>query len=222
MNESRWKEVDEYLSSTLLPPDDVLSATLKACDDAGLPQISVSPTQGKMLWMLAKMKGAKHILEIGTLGGYSTIWLARALPDNGTLISLESNRAHHEVAISNLINAGLKDKVTVLLGRARDQLQRLDALGIKPFDLIFIDADKPSNPEYLSWALKLALPGCVIVIDNVVRNGQVLDAQSTDPGVQGTRTLIEMLAAEPRLSATAMQTVGSKGYDGFAIAIVTK
>ncbi len=221
MTQEQWTAVDRYLTDLLVPPDPVLDAALQTSAAAGLPPFNVSPTQGKLLLLLAQIHGARTILEIGTLGGYSTIWLARALPADGRLITLESDPKHAEVARANIARADLSDIVELRLGRALDTLPQLAAQCSDPFDLIFIDADKPSNPDYFAWALKLSRRGSLIVADNVVRNGAVLDCASDDPSVQGIRRFNELLAAEPRVSATALQTVGSKGYDGFAIALVT-
>ncbi len=220
MTQSQWTAVDRYITDMLLPNDPILDAALEDSDAAGLPPHNVAPNQGKLLMLLAQIHQARHILEIGTLGGYSTIWLARALPANGRLISLESNPEHAEVARKNIIRAGLQDLVEIRVGKAVDTLSQLTTEGGSPFDLIFIDADKPSNPEYLTWALKLARKGSVIIADNVVRDGTVIEADSGDPKVCGVRRFNEMLSAEPRVSATAIQTVGNKGYDGFAIALV--
>ena len=216
----RWTEVDAYINDTLVAADPALERALRANAATGLPAIDVSPSQGKFLHLLALIQGARSILEVGTLGGYSTIWLARALPPDGRLITLEVDPHHAEVARANLERAGVADVVDMRVGAAIETLPRLLDDRAGPFDLIFIDADKPGNPEYFSWALKLARVGSVIVVDNVVREGEVIDASSTDPAVQGVRRLNELLAAEPRVSATALQTVGSKGYDGFAIALV--
>jgi predicted O-methyltransferase YrrM len=204
-----------------VPPDAALEAALAANAAAGLPPHDVSPMQGKLLWLLARAQGARAILEIGTLGGYSTIWLARALDEGGHLITLESSPRYAEVARSNLARAGLADVTEVRVGPARDSLPGLAAEGRGPFDVVFIDADKPSNVEYFTWALALSRRGTLIIVDNVVRGGAVIDAASEDTSVQGVRRLNELLASEPRVSATAIQTVGSKGYDGFAIALVT-
>ena len=211
-----WENVDRYISETLVQPDDALAAALEASDAAGLPPISVSPAHGKLLWLLARTLGAKRILEIGTLGGYSTIWLARGLAPGGRLVTLEALEKHAAVARKNLARAGLADRVEVHIGKALDTLPQL----VGPFDLAFIDADKQNNPEYFRWALKLSRPGSLLVVDNVVRDGAVIDARSRDAAVQGVRRLYELIAAEPRVSATAVQTVGVKGYDGFAIALV--
>jgi predicted O-methyltransferase YrrM len=221
MTQDTWTAVDRYIADQLVSPDAALDAALESSTAAGLPAINVSPNQGKFLHLLARIQGARSILEIGTLGGYSTIWLARALPADGRLITLEAEPEHVSVARANIARAGLDGIVDVRLGRALDTLPRLAAEGAGPFDLIFIDADKPSNPDYFAWALRLARRGSVIIIDNVVRDGAVIDAASRDESVQGVRRLNEMLAAEPRVNATAIQTVGSKGYDGFALALVT-
>ena len=221
MTDEQWLAVDRYLTDLLAPSDPALDAALAASDAAGLPPINVSPNLGKLLHLLARVQGARAILEIGTLGGYSTIWLARALPAGGRLITLEADPRHADVARANIAPAGLADVVEVRLGPALETLPRLAAEGHSPFELIFIDADKPSIPDYFAWALKLSRPGSLIVVDNVVRRGAVADATSDDPSVQGVRRFLDMLASEPRVSATAIQTVGSKGYDGFAIALVT-
>jgi predicted O-methyltransferase YrrM len=212
-----WERVDGYLGDLLVGEDAALDAALDANAAARLPAIDVSPLQGKLLHILARTAGARRILEIGTLGGYSTIWLARALPEDGRLVTLEAEARHAEVARANLARAGLADRVEVLTGRALDSLPALQG----PFDFIFVDADKRGNPDYLAWALRLSRPGSVIAFDNVIRDGMVSDPSNSDPGVVGTRRLIEMLGAEPRLTATAIQTVGAKGWDGFAIAIVS-
>jgi predicted O-methyltransferase YrrM len=219
-NQPQWTAVDRYITDLLVGSDPVLEAALQANAAAGLPSIDVTPNQGKLLHLLARMLPARRILEIGTLGGYSTIWLARALPAEGRLITLEAEPKHAEVARANLQRAGLERVVDLRLGPALETLPKLADEGCGPFDLIFIDADKPNNAAYLSWALKLTRPGSLIIGDNVVRNGAVIEAGSDDPRVQGTRRFYEMLSAEPRVSATAIQTVGSKGYDGFAVALV--
>ena len=216
MDQARWSAVDGYLEDALLGPDEALEAALRASGAAGLPAISVSPTQGKLLQLLARMVGARRILEVGTLGGYSAIWLARALAPGGELVSLEIDPHHAEVARANLARAGLDGVAQVKVGRALDVLPTLTG----PFDLVFIDADKPSNPDYFTWAVRLTRSGGVIIVDNVVRGGAVVEAGSADPAVQGVRRLNDLIAAEPRVSATAIQTVGSKGWDGFAIALV--
>jgi predicted O-methyltransferase YrrM len=221
MSQERWTAVDRYITDLLVPPDPALEAALQASAAAGLPAISVSPSQGKLLQLLARLQGARAILELGTLGAYSTIWLARALPPGGRLVTLEADPRHAEVARANLARAGLADAVELRLGRGLDTLPLLAAEGAGPFDLIFIDADKPSIPEYFAWALRLSRRGSLIVVDNVVRDGEVVDAGSADPNVQGVRRFNELLAAEPRVSATTLQTVGSKGYDGLTFALVT-
>lgn len=216
----RWAAVDEYFSDTLVPSDPDLDAALADSAAAGLPAIQVAPNQGKLLNLLARLHGARRILEIGTLGGYSTIWLARALPPEGSLITMEFSRTHADVARANIARAGLSDRVDVQVGDAMELLPRLHALGGPPFDLTFIDADKVHNADYFAWALRMSRIGSVIITDNVVRNGRVIEAGSDDAAVQGARRLIEVVAAEPRVSATAVQTVGGKGYDGFALAFV--
>ncbi len=221
MAEEQWNAVDRYITDLLVPPDPALEAALAASAAAGLPPIQVAPNQGKLLGLLARIQGARSILEIGTLGGYSTIWLARALPADGRLITLEVDPKHAAVARDNITQAGLSGIVELRLGPALDTLPQLATEGLGPFDLIFIDADKPSNPQYFVWALKLSRPGTVIIVDNVVRKGAVIDAGSDDPNVQGTRHLYELLAEEARVDATVIQTVGSKGHDGLAIALVT-
>jgi len=213
-----WTRVDEYFGARLVAGDDALEGALAANRKAGLPPIDVTPLQGKFLDLLVRISGARRVLEIGTLGGYSTIWLARALPDGGRIVSLESSAHHADVARENLRNAGVMDCVDLRVGRAIDTLPAL--VDDAPFDLIFIDADKQSLADYLEWAMKLSRAGTVIVADNVVREGKVLDAENDDPGIEGVRRFTEQLAAEPRLSATVLQTVGMKGYDGFAIAVV--
>lgn len=215
-----WKSVDRYLVDQLIAPDPIFDEVLASNAAAGLPTIDVAPNQGKLLNLLAKVTASHKILEIGTLGGYSTIWLARALGNDGRLITLEANAKHAEVARKNISRAGLDHIVSLRLGAALDTLPLLIEKGEGPFDLIFIDADKPNIPHYLTWALKLARKGTLIIVDNVIRDGEVIDASSTDPSVQGVRQFFEMLKAEPRLQATALQTVGSKGYDGFAMAVV--
>jgi len=220
MNQEQFTAVDRYLEHLFIGTDDALEHALRASAEAGLPPISVSPTQGKLLMLLAHMSGAQRILEIGTLGGYSTIWLARALPADGQLISLEYDPKHAVVARGNLDYAGLSNKVTVREGRALDTLPQLVAENIAPFDFCFIDADKEAYTDYLDWAIRLARPGTVIVADNVVREGAVIDAKTTNSAVQGAQRFNAALAAEPRVTATAVQLVGTKGYDGIAIAVV--
>jgi predicted O-methyltransferase YrrM len=221
MDKQLWTAVDQYTTGLLQPPDPALDAALAASDSAGLPSISVSPSQGKLLMLLAKLANASRILEIGTLGGYSSIWLARALGSGGRLVTLEANPRHADVARGNIAHAGFAPVVDVRLGDARAGIQALAAEGAGPFDLIFIDADKPSIPHYLEWSLKLSHRGTLIIVDNVIRDGALIDAKSEDASVQGARRLHEMLATEPRVSATTIQTVGSKGYDGFTVALVT-
>ena len=220
MNLETWTAVDRYLNDLFVPPDPALDAALEASAAAGLPSINVTPNQGKLLQLFARMNQARNILEIGTLGGYSTIWLARALPPGGRLITLESEPKHAEIARTNLARAGVAGMVELRLGRALDTLPRLTAEGCGPFDMIFIDADKQSYADYFTWALKLSRRGTLIIADNVVRKGAVTDADSGDPLVQGVRHFHELLAAEKRVSATVIQTVGSKGHDGFAIGLV--
>ncbi|MFF2044387.1 O-methyltransferase [Kitasatospora sp. NPDC058170] len=222
MSQQTWDAVDAYFSETLVGHDPVLEAARAAADAAGLPRIAVAPNQGKLLHLLALTQGARRILEVGTLGGYSAIWLARALPADGELITLEIDPTHAGVARGNLARAGLDKVAEVRLGRAADSLAALAEEGAEPFDLVFIDADKPSNPEYFAWALKLTKPGSLIIVDNVVRGGAVADADSTEPATVGTRRLHELIAAEPRVSGTSVQTVGSKGYDGFTLVRVQR
>ncbi|AOL06198.1 MULTISPECIES: O-methyltransferase [Burkholderia] len=220
MNQDHWNQVDAYFSATLVPSDDALDAALAASDAAGLPAINVAPNQGKLLQLLATIRGARRILEVGTLGGYSTIWLARALPPGGTLVTLELNPDHAKVATQNIARAGFAEVVTVVVGSAKDSLARLVDAGETPFDFIFIDADKDNNPVYLDAALKLSRPGTVIVVDNVVRGGRVADPDNREPDVVGVRDGFARLAAAPNLTTTAVQTVGQKGWDGFSISIV--
>ncbi|KUL51341.1 MULTISPECIES: O-methyltransferase [unclassified Streptomyces] len=241
MSQQQWNSVDDYFTGLLAPADEALSAALRDSDAAGLPHISVTPNQGKLLQLLAQVQGARRILEIGTLGGYSTIWLARALPADGRLITLEHRAEHAAVAHANIARAGLDKLVDIRVGPALDSLAEIgaehakatgstggagntgsagSAEDIAPFDLVFIDADKVNNPHYVEWAVKLTRPGSLIVLDNVVRGGAVADPASTDPNVRGTRAALELMAEHPKLSATAVQTVGSKGYDGFALARV--
>ena len=220
MNEERWTAVDTYLTGLLVPQDTALDAALQASEDAGLPPINVASNQGMLLQILARAVGARAILEIGTLGGYSTIWLARGLVPGGRVITLEADPAHADVARANFANAGLAGIVEVRVGKALDTLPVLAAEGAGPFDLVFIDADKPNNAAYVDWALQLTRPGSLIVVDNVVRDGEVIDGASESRTIQGVRHALEQLGREPRVRATAIQTVGSKGYDGLAIAIV--
>jgi predicted O-methyltransferase YrrM len=220
MSQELWTDVDRYLADLLVPPDPALDAAQADSAAAGLPSISVTPNQGKLLMLMTQVLGARSILEIGTLGGYSTIWLARGLPSGGRLITLEVDSKHAAVARKNITRAGLAEVVELRLGSALDTLPRLAAEGKGPFDLIFIDADKQNIPDYFAWSLKLSRVGSLIIVDNVVRKGAVLDPASKDASVQGVRRFYEILAAEPRVSATAIQTVGSKGYDGMAFARV--
>ncbi|NTY40673.1 O-methyltransferase [Burkholderia diffusa] len=220
MDQDQWNQVDAYFSATLVPSDDALDAALAASHAAGLPAINVAPNQGKLLQLLATIRGARRILEVGTLGGYSTIWLARALPPGGTLVTLELNPEHAKVATQNIARAGFAEVVSVIVGSAKDSLARLVDAGGAPFDFIFIDADKDNNPVYLDAALKLSRPGTVIVVDNVVRGGRVADPGNREPDVVGVRDGFARLAAEQKLTTTAVQTVGQKGWDGFSISIV--
>ena len=219
MSEELWTAVDDTIEALFLPDDPALSAALADSAAAGLPEIAVSPAQGKLLLILARAAGARRILEIGTLGGYSAIWLARALPPDGRLVTLELNPLHAEVAQANLARAGLAERVEVRVGPAVESLRQLAAEGAPPFDLVFIDADKPSYVAYLEGALPLARPGALLIADNVVRHGRILDP-GDDANAQGARDFNERLAADPRLSAVVLQTVGSKGHDGLAIAVV--
>jgi predicted O-methyltransferase YrrM len=220
MNQDTWNSVDDYFCERLIPEDPVLNAALADSDAGDLPSHHVAANQGKFLHLLLKMQGARTVLEFGTLAGYSTIWLARALPEDGRVISLEFNPKNADIARNNIARAGLSHKVDIRVGKALDTLPALESEGIAPFDFIFIDADKPNNPHYLEWALKLSRPGTVIIGDNVVRNGAVANAGSTDANVIGVRSFFDLMAANPRLSATALQTVGCKGYDGFSMALV--
>jgi predicted O-methyltransferase YrrM len=217
-SEEVWEAVDDYLGATLIGADPALEAALRASEEGGLPAIQVTPLQGRLLNFLASLVGARRILEVGTLGGYSSIWLARALGPDGRLITLEIEPKHAEVARANLARAGLADRVEVRVGPALELLPGVAQEA--PFDLAFIDADKPSNPDYFQWALKLVRPGGLIVVDNVVRQGAVVEADSTDPAVVGVRRVLEMMASEPRVQSTALQTVGAKGYDGFSVSLV--
>jgi len=220
VNRNRWNAVDAYFTETIVIPDRTLEEALAANAAAGLPSIDVSAPQGKLVHLLARMTGARKALEIGALGGYSTIWLARALPDDGKLVTLELNERHAAVARENVARAGLAGKVEVRTGAALALLPKIEAEGLAPFDFIFIDADKTHNAAYLEWGLRLSRPGTAIVVDNVVRDGALVDAASADPDVIGTRRMFEMMARESRLSATAIQTLGAKGWDGFALAVV--
>lgn len=220
MTVEQWTAVDEYFAAHLIPTDPVLEAALEASAAAGLPAHNVSPTQGKLLFLLARIQGARRILEIGTLAGYSAIWLGRALPPDGQLVTLEVDPERAELARANLARAGLAQLVDVRVGRALESLRQLVDDGVAAFDLIFIDADKPNNPEYLKWALRLARPRTVIIADNVVREGEVVNEANRDASVLGIRRFFAALGAESSLNATAIQTVGNKGYDGLAIALV--
>jgi predicted O-methyltransferase YrrM len=223
--QERWTAVDRYITDLLVPADPALDAALATSAAAGLPPIAVTPNQGKLLGLLARVQGARTILELGTLGGYSTIWLARALPVGGRLVTLEADPRYAEVAEANIARAGLAETVELRVGPALGTLPQLVSEGAGPFDLIFIDADKKNNPGYFEWALQLSRPGTLIIVDNVVRDGAILDPDADDPtlgneGIRGIRRFFENLAAERGVSATAIQTVGSKGYDGFALALV--
>lgn len=221
MNDSLWTEVDRFFTDTLLPHDPVFEETLRAADEGGLPQISVSAPQGMLLHILVRALGARRVLEIGTLAGYSTIWMARAVGDGGTVVTLELDPHHAEIARRNFGRANVDGIVDLRLGPALDSLAMIDKEGGGPFDLVFVDADKDTYPEYIRWALRLSRPGTLIVVDNVVRGGKVVDAATKDAAVAGARHALELLGEEPRLLVTAIQTVGSKGYDGFAVALVT-
>lgn len=216
-----WDRVDQYITERLIPQDSVLEEVLSANQQAGLPPYDVSPSQGKFLNLLVQMKGARRILEIGTLGGYSTIWMARALPLDGQLVTLELDPFHAQMAKANLSLAQLDGLVELRVGDALEQLSQMKEEGVEPFDFIFIDADKPNNPNYLQWALHFSHPGTVIIGDNVIREGEVINENSEDPRVVGVREFYDLLAEEPRITATAIQTVGSKGYDGFVLGIVS-
>jgi len=220
MDQARWSDVDQYLDEAVVGSDAALDAALADVAAAGMPAISVSPALGKLLHILARTVGARRILEVGTLGGYSTIWMARAVPADGRVVTLEIDPSNAAVAAASIARAGVADRVDIRIGRGVDSLASLMAEGVEPFDMVFIDADKQSNPEYVAWALRLTRVGSVIIVDNVVRGGAVADAATTDPSILGIRRMNEMIAAEPRLLTTAIQTVGSKGYDGFAIALV--
>jgi predicted O-methyltransferase YrrM len=221
MTPEQWTAVDDYLTGLVVRPDEVLDSAQRVGDAAGLPPIAVAPNHGKLLHLLARLQGARSILEVGTLAGYSTIWLARALPPDGRLITLEVDERHAAVAGANLERASLADRAEIRVGRALDILPTLGADA--PFDLVFVDADKENNPDYFLWALRLSREGSLIIIDNVVRRGAIALAEpdNDDPAVQATRRVLELIAAEPRVSATVIQTVGVKGYDGLAIALVT-
>jgi predicted O-methyltransferase YrrM len=219
-DEQRWSAVDDYLAQSIVAEDEALRAALAANEAAGLPPIDVSPAQGKLLHLVVRIAGARRALEIGALGGYSTIWIARALPADGRLVTLEADERHAAIARENVARAALGDKVDIRVGAALDNLPKLEAEGFGPFDFVFIDADKRNNANYLAWALRLSRPGTTIVVDNVIREGRILDSTSRDRDVVGVRRMFEMMKAEPRLAATAIQTVGAKGWDGFALAVV--
>lgn len=221
MSEQTWKAVDDYFNAALIPADPALDAARRLSEAEGLPDIAVAPNQGRLLNLIARIHGARRVLEVGTLGGYSTIWMARALPEDGLLISLEIDPHHAEVARANLKTAGVEDRVQVRVGPAVNSLAALAEEKPEPFDLVFIDADKESNADYLAWAVRFSRPGTVIVVDNVVRGGAVIDPNSPNSQVQGVRRLVDAITAEPRLDATAIQTTGVKGYDGLIFAIVT-
>lgn len=221
MSEKVFDAVDRFIADHLVEDDPAFQAALEASEAAGLPAINVAPNQGKLLMLLARAIGARKILEIGTLGGYSTIWLGRALAPDGRLVTLEANPIYAEVARGNIARAGLTDRVELREGKALDTLPKLAAEGVGPFDLIFIDADKPGTPDYFLWAVRLARRGSLIVVDNVVREGAVLNAASEDASVQGMRRFFELAATDPRVSGTAIQTIGGKGHDGIAILLVT-
>ncbi|MEV7279604.1 O-methyltransferase [Streptomyces sp. NPDC093111] len=220
-DQDQWTAVDHYFTELLAPADEALAAALADSTAAGLPEIAVAPNQGKLLNLLVRVQGARKVLEIGTLGGYSTIWLARGLPADGRLISLEYSPVHADVARANLARAGLDEIVEVRTGAALDTLPVLAEEGAGPFDLVFVDADKANNPHYVGWALKLSRPGSLIVVDNVARGGKVATAHPDDPAITGIRAMFDLIAREPRLDATAFQTVGTKGHDGLLIARVT-
>jgi predicted O-methyltransferase YrrM len=220
MTEALWSEVDAYIVSKLLPDDPLMAEVLAANRRGRLPAIDVSAAQGRFLELLVKLAGVRKILEIGTLGGYSTIWMARALPPEGRVVTLEYSKMHALVARGNFQRTGLAEKVELRIGAALETLPAVASDGLGPFDLVFIDADKPNNSNYLEWAVRLSHPGTVIVLDNVIRDGEVVDAESQDASIVGTRRAFDMLGSHPRLKATALQTVGAKGYDGFAIAVV--
>jgi predicted O-methyltransferase YrrM len=221
MTQEVWTAVDDYLSNLLAPADAPLEEALRASTAAGLPPINVSATQGKLLYLLARMIGARNILEIGTLGAYSTIWMARALPGGGKVITLEADAKHADVAKKNIAFAGLNDKIDLRFGAAMETLPKIAAEKLPQFDLVFIDANKSQMPEYFAWSLKLTRPGGLIIADNVVRNGEVTDANSASADIQGIRRFLEIASRERRVSGTALQTVNSKGYDGFAVLLVS-
>lgn len=220
VSEESWAAVETYVDDLLIPSDPVMEAAVAASEAAGLPDIAVSPSQGKLLYLLAKMQRARRILEIGTLGGYSTIWLARALPEDGIVVTIEAEKQHCEVARANIARADLSAVVEFREGKALDVLPELAAEGLEPFDLVFIDADKENTEAYFRWALRLSCVGSAIMVDNVIREGKVAEAETDDPRVEGMKRFFAMVAAEPRVTATTIQTVGRKGYDGFTLAMV--
>jgi len=220
MSDQTWTAVDGYLEGLLTPADDGLVNALTSAADAGLPAIQVPALQGKLLQLLVQISGARRVLEVGTLAGYSTIWLARGLPAGGQIVTLEVDTEHARVARANFANAGVDDRIRLVVGAALDSLPKLGDEGGDPFDLVFIDADKVNNAAYVEWAIRLGRPGTVVVVDNVVRRGAITDAATTDEAVIGTRAALELLSTDPRLDATALQTVGDKGYDGFALAVI--
>jgi predicted O-methyltransferase YrrM len=219
VSQELWTDVERYIDGLLIPSDPVLEAAVAASEAAGLPAIAVTPGQGKLLYLLARMQRARRILEIGTLAGYSTLWMARALPAEGSIVTLEADPKHCEVAQANLARGDVAPLIDLRLGRALDTLPELAAEGLEPFDMVFIDADKENTEAYFRWALRLSRTGAVIVVDNVIREGEVADPDSNDPRVQGIQRFNEAVAADPRVEATTIQTVGSKGYDGFTLAI---
>ncbi len=218
--DKRWSAVDDYFAQSIVAQDDALEAALASSEAEGLPPIEVSAAHGKMLHLLVRIAGARKALEIGALGGYSTIWIARALPADGKLVTLEAVDRHAAIARANVARAGLSDRVDIRVGAALESLPKIEAEGLAPFDFVFIDADKENNTNYLAWALRLSRPGTTIVVDNVVRDGRILNADFEENDVVGVRKMVEMIKSEPRLSATAVQTVGAKGWDGFALAVV--
>jgi predicted O-methyltransferase YrrM len=221
MTSDQWSQVDQYLAGLFAPPDPVLEQALQAAEAAGMPAINVSPVQGKLLYLLARAVRAQRILEIGTLAAFSTIWLARGLEPGGRLVSLEINPEHAAVARANLARAGLSESVEVRLGSALDSLSELATSNeATPFDLVFVDADKPSTPDYVTWAIQHTRPGGLIVVDNIIRGGQVSDPATTDENARGMQVALELLARDPRVLGAALQTVGTKGWDGLAIAVV--
>ena len=220
MSEETWAAVEKYVDGLVIPADPVLDAAVAASEAAGLPDIAVTPSQGKLLYLLARLQRARRILEVGTLGGYSTIWLARALPEDGSVVTIEAEKQHCEVARANVERADLSAQVEFREGKALDVLPELAAEGLEPFDLVFIDADKENTEAYFRWALRLSRVGAAILVDNVIREGKVAGTDTDDPRVEGMRRFFEMLAAERRVTATTIQTVGRKGYDGFTLAMV--